>query len=308
MKDGGIRISVIVPVRDDPRVEDLLATLSSQAAAPAHEVLVALDGSRRRPLLPENVPARLLDLPARGPYSARNAAVRQARGEVLLFTDSDCLCPPDWLARAARPFEDGSLAALQGSSVSNGGSRLSRQVQREYERYVASYGARPFCNLRNFAIRAEIVRALPLPDRFPRGGDGVYGRWLSERGLPIEYDPEWRIEHRPPVSLWSEAARAYQEGFFGALWQKSEGIDLFGPIGSGPGASLLRATEGSSAARRIASALLLPLAAVFAAGGAVLPGALGASAFERFRRSTHLAGRLGGYAREAEHLALETDP
>jgi len=54
--------------------------------------------------------------------------------------------------------------------------------------------------------------------------------------------------------------------------------------------------------------LLLPLAAVFAAGGAVLPGALGASAFERFRRSTHLAGRLGGYAREAEHLALETDP
>jgi len=201
------RVSVIVPVRDDPRIDELLATLSAQRSAPPHEVLVALDGSRRRPGVPASLPARLLELPARGPYFARNAAAREARGEILLFTDSDCLCPPDWIARAVRAFEAPDLAALQGSSAGSGVGRLSRQIQREYERYVESFRGGPFCNLRNFAVRAEVVRALALPDRFPRGGDGVYGRRLTERGIPIRYDAGWTVEHRHPDTRRSEGAR-----------------------------------------------------------------------------------------------------
>jgi glycosyltransferase involved in cell wall biosynthesis len=91
-------VSVVVPVRDDPRVDGLLASLDAQRDAPEFEVLVAMDGSRREPRVPASLPARLLRLLARGPYPARNAAVREAKGEVLLFTDSDCLCPPDWNA------------------------------------------------------------------------------------------------------------------------------------------------------------------------------------------------------------------
>ena len=132
-------ISVIVPVRDDPRVDGLLASLADQRAAPSFEVLIALDGARRKPRVPASLQARLLDLPARGPYAARNAAAREAAGTVVLFTDSDCLCPPDWIARAAGEFENRGVAALQGASVSSDRSRLSRYVQLEYDRYVASH-------------------------------------------------------------------------------------------------------------------------------------------------------------------------
>lgn len=288
-------ISVIVPVRDDPRIDDLLSTLASQQGAPPFEVLVALDGARREPRVPDGLPVRLLRFPPRGPYAARNSAAKEARGEILLFTDSDCLCPPDWIARAAREFDDAGLAALQGASRSAGRSRLSRYVQFEYDRYVASHAAagfRRFCNTRNFGIRTSIVFALPLPQRFPRGGDGVYGRRLEARGVAIRYLPDWWIEHRHPTTRWREGVRAFEEGRDGERWRAAEGVDLFG--GSDNAGVAARLLKASRAARGAACLLLMPIAALLAAASAVLPESVGAAAFSRFRRAVHLAGRMAG--------------
>lgn len=296
-----MKVSVLVPIRDDPHVDRLLASLDAQRDAPEFEVLVAMDGSRRRPQVPAALRARLLRLPARGPYPARNAAVREAKGEVLLFTDSDCLCPPDWIATAARFFDDATVMAVQGSSRASEESRLSRLIQLEYDRYVASHAAagyRHFCNTRNFAIRADIARELPLPEAFPRGGDAVYGWLLERRAVTIHYEPSWWVAHCHPASRWDEGRRAFAQGKNGALWGRDLGLDLFGsgPVDDSgwrrPGARLLSATRGRPMARRAASLALLPAAAFFAALSAVLPGQAGAGAFGRFRRAAHLAGRL----------------
>ena len=300
-----MRVSVVVPVRDDPHVDGLLASLQAQRDAPDFEVLVAMDGSRREPRVPAGLPARLLRLPPRGPYPARNTAVREAKGDVVLFTDSDCLCPPDWIATAARFFEDETLLAVQGASRASEESRLSRLIQLEYDRYVASHAAagyRHFCNTRNFAVRGAIARELPLPEAFPRCGDAVYGWLLERRSIAIPYRPSWWVAHSHPKSRWDEGRRAFAQGRNGALWCRELGIDLFGsaraddPKPTGPGARILSLTRGRPAARRGAGLALLPAAALFAALSAVLPGRAGAAAFSRFRRAAHLAGRLSAEA------------
>jgi len=300
-----LRVSVIVPVRDDPHVDGLLASLDAQLDAPDFEVLVAMDGSRREPRVPAALPARLLRLPPRGPYPARNAAIREAKGEVLLFTDSDCLCPPDWIATAARFFQDETQVAVQGSSRASEESRLSRLIQLEYDRYVASHAAagyRHFCNTRNFAMRAAIARELPFPEAFPRGGDAVYGWLLERRAVTIHYEPSWWVAHCHPASRWDEGRRAFAQGKNGALWSRELGLDLFGSDHAddsrprGPGARLLSLTRGRPVALSAAALALLPAAALFAALSAVLPGHAGARAFGRFRRAAHLAGRLSAEA------------
>jgi glycosyltransferase involved in cell wall biosynthesis len=301
-----VLISVIIPVRDDPRIDDLLASLALQAAAPDFEVLVALDGSRREPLVPPGLPARLLRLPPRGPYPARNTAVAEAAGEVLLFTDSDCLCPPNWISVAGQFFENEAAAVLQGASRPADDTRLSRFVQREYERYVASHAAlgyRRFCNTRNFAIRSAIAREIRLPEAFPRGGDGVYGRLLEERGVPIRYEAGWWVAHRHPESRLQEGRRAFSEGDDGARWARLAGLDLFAaeghpePPARGPGALLLRHLPPRRFLRRAVSVSLLPVAATLAAASGILPEGPAGRSFSLFRRACHLSGRLWGESR-----------
>ncbi len=44
---------------------------------------------------------RTLRQPNRGVAAARNLGIREATGDVVAFTDDDCLVPPDWLGRLA---------------------------------------------------------------------------------------------------------------------------------------------------------------------------------------------------------------
>lgn len=300
-----MRISVVVPVRDDARVDDLLQTLAAQRDPPPWELLLALDGSTRSPRIPEGLPVRRLELSPRGPYGARNAAGDAAVGEILLFTDSDCLCPPDWIAFAGRAFEDPSLQALQGGSTSAAASRLSRRIQGEYEAYVASHapsGYRRFCNTRNFSIRREVFRERRFPESFERGGDGMYGRLLESRGVVIRYAPEWSVVHRHPRSPFVYASQVFRQGRDGARWRRSTGVDLFGgpPEGGGPGAWIRRRTRGSRVLGVAAAYSLLAVSAVLGAAGAALPGKPGQRAFHRSSRAAHLAGRLMAEREETE--------
>ena len=298
-----MKVSVIVPVRDDPRVDDLLASVAAQQNAPPFEVLVALDGARREPRVPASLPAKLLRLPPKGPYPARNAAIREATGDLLLLTDTDCLCPPDWMATAVRFFEEEGIEAVQGASRASENSRLARLVQQEYDRYVESHardGYRHFCNTRNFAIRTRIAREHPLPEDLPRGGDGVYGRLLEKAAVGLRYEPGWWIAHRHPTSRWDEGRRAFAQGRDGALWHRAIGTDLFGaPVPEAPARPrdwLLSCANGGFS-RRLLAAALVPTATLLAALSAVLPGRAGAAAFSRFHRAAHLAGRLSAEAR-----------
>jgi glycosyltransferase involved in cell wall biosynthesis len=93
--------TVIVPTFDSwSGLQLCLDCLASQTVNMAQfEVIVANNnatpecpGSLR---LPPN--ARVIHVPQPGSYAARNAAITEARAEVLFFTDSDCLPDARWI-------------------------------------------------------------------------------------------------------------------------------------------------------------------------------------------------------------------
>jgi glycosyltransferase involved in cell wall biosynthesis len=294
------RVSVVVPVREDLRIDDLLESLAAQRGAPAFEVIVAIDGWNRLPRWPTGLAGRLLPGSPEGPYAARNRGISASRGRIVLLTDSDCLCPPDWVRIAATSFEDPTVQVLQGASLSADDTRLSLWIQREDERYVASHAAtgyRRLCNTRSFGLRRDLAIALPFPEILPRGGDGVYGLHLATAGVEIRYEPSWRVFHRHRRSRWAEARVAFDQGRQGARWQ-TRGFDLFGessrPTPRGPGAWLRRVLPGNRLSRRVAATGLLGVAAALGVASFLLPGEIGYRTFSLFRRAAHLAGRLEG--------------
>ncbi len=83
------------------------------------EILVACDGSRdgtpgiAKSLGPDRV--RVLDFPVnRGKLATLNDAVRQARGEILVFSDAPALLYPDSVRRMMMNFADPEVGAVSG--------------------------------------------------------------------------------------------------------------------------------------------------------------------------------------------------
>jgi len=112
-------ISVVLPVRNGlPWLDAQLGALASQQCDEPWEVLVADNGSTDasaalvRSWEVRCGAIRLLDASSTaGPAAARNAGVREARGGLLAFCDSDDVVQPGWLHACVEALGDADVVA-----------------------------------------------------------------------------------------------------------------------------------------------------------------------------------------------------
>jgi len=152
--------SVIVPVYNRPEeVSELLDSLSKQTFKDFEFVLVEDGSSRKSDSLlgkyEQKFPITYLDRENQGPSLARNTGMEVAKGDYMLFIDSDCIVPPDWMQKifdylkehpvdcfggpdqAAESFNDvqKAISFAMTSFITTGGIRGGkRQVDRFYPR------------------------------------------------------------------------------------------------------------------------------------------------------------------------------
>jgi len=219
------RVSAIVPVRNGARhVARCLAALLAQTWPPDRlEILVvddaSTDATRERA---RELPVRLLEqAERRGPYAARNAALRIASGEILAFTDSDCVPAKDWIERGV------AALAREGADLAAGQVRFALSPRRsafelldslsnlDQERSVAERGVAKTGNL--FAARRVLDAIGPFHERrsgcdvewtgraTAAGFELVYARdavaWKPARGALALVRKQYRVG-RGQQALW----------------------------------------------------------------------------------------------------------
>ena len=141
------RVSVIVPVRNR---RDLLAGMLDALAGQTYrdfEVVVVDDGStdgadeEALSRAGQDPPVRLLRSNGLGAIEARKIGVADSSGEILAFTDSDCIPDPRWLECAMRAIDE-------GCDMVNGLTRPTREVASlERTASSATEGLYPTCNM-----------------------------------------------------------------------------------------------------------------------------------------------------------------
>ncbi len=124
-----IKFSIIIPVKDDPRVFSLLAQLAQSQAAEEIEVVVSCNGSNEqfveqvRGALASLPYSQALSSPIPGPSRAINFASKQINSEKFLILDSDCILADGFLE--AFRLELDSAPILRGHIVYRGSSVFS---------------------------------------------------------------------------------------------------------------------------------------------------------------------------------------
>src|SRR5204863_500310 len=117
-----VKVSVIVPAYNArATITDCLGALEDQSLRDECEIIV-VDSSTddTAAVVAEMFPeVRLFTFPERRfPSSARNFAVSQARGEIIAFTDADCVVAPGWLGEIIGAHR--SDLPVIGGAIDNG--------------------------------------------------------------------------------------------------------------------------------------------------------------------------------------------
>lgn len=104
-------VSVVVPVRDRREmVSVLLKALADQTYRDFEVIVVddgSVDGSGEAAESAADVSVRVVRTQGVGAVEARKRGVNASHGEILAFTDSDCVPDPAWLENGVAAFTDG---------------------------------------------------------------------------------------------------------------------------------------------------------------------------------------------------------
>jgi glycosyltransferase involved in cell wall biosynthesis len=205
-------VSVIVPVWNDAgRLEKCLRALDGQTyPGDLYEVLVIDNDSEEEigSVAARSKRARLLHEARPGSYAARNAGLAQARGQVVAFTDADCLPEPDWIEKGVARLTRGGERAVVAGRVElfpcepprpNAVEQYEMLFALAQRQYVDRYKFGATANL--FAWRETFARVGPFLAEVKSGGDLEWGRRATAQGYTVEYADEVRVRHPARASL-----------------------------------------------------------------------------------------------------------
>ncbi|MBU1006040.1 MAG: glycosyltransferase [Candidatus Omnitrophica bacterium] len=156
-------ISVIIPTYNKKSL--LLKTLKclERQTLPKnlYEILIIDDGStdgtdgQIKKYAGENKNVKYFKKPHSGPGDSRNLGLKHARGEIIAFTDDDCVVPGKWLTNIRNSFlKNQGIAGIEGKTLTffRHISPLTHQVINTY-----SHGIFPTCNM---AYKKDILKKI----------------------------------------------------------------------------------------------------------------------------------------------------
>lgn len=205
MVDEQPRVSVILPVyRAEQYIRRCIEGLLNQDCEFDFEIIMVNNNSpdQSANIIGEYPGIKLLSETKQGAYAARNMGIRAAVGDILVFTDPDCVHKCDWLSLVEATMRDPAIGILVGSSLSFSplpGLRHLDAYERQKESFILSsedpilYWGRTS----NMAVRAEIMRQYGPFHELLRGADVIFVRTVVNMTScdGVRYAPEIAVEH-----------------------------------------------------------------------------------------------------------------
>lgn len=220
-----MKVSAIIPTyNSEDTIKRCLDSLLNQTFRDKYEIIVVDDASTDNTVgAVASYPVDLFAQEHRGPAAARNLGAKNAGGEIILFTDADCIPEPDWVERMCAPFEDEQIAGVQGRYRTRQAGVVARFVQyeieeryeimsrREYIDFVSTYSAAYRKNI--FLGEGGFDENFPIAS----GEDTDLSYRLASKGHKMVFVPDAIVYHRHPDHIF----QYLKMKFYRAYWRVS---------------------------------------------------------------------------------------
>jgi len=219
-----IKYSVIIPAYNaKDTIRDCLNSLINQSInKEEYEIIVVDDGSTDGTgQIVSEYPITYIRQSNHGPASARNHGSRNSQGEILLFTDSDCLPVFNWIEEMTNPLKDSNVVAVKGVYRTRQRSLIARFAQLEFEeRYELLKKAKyiDMVDTCSAAFRKAVyLQAGGFDESFPLANneDTDLSYRLSLMGHKMVFSSEAVVYHlRHPDTIWRYVKQKIWRGYW----------------------------------------------------------------------------------------------
>lgn len=212
-------VSVVIPVLHNLKgLRQCLESLERQSyPRDWFEVLVVDNATTPEveSMLPRNrFRARVLHAPRSGSYRARNLGVREARGSIFAFTDSDCLPDRTWIEGGVHALTSARNCGLVGGRIEVFAEHSSRPNPVEHYEMIDAFRQKRFIMKKNFSATAnlftsrETLKTVGLFNpALQSGGDVEWGRRVHRHGLQLLYGENVVVRHPARSTLAARMER-----------------------------------------------------------------------------------------------------
>lgn len=205
-------VSVIIPVYNDPvRLRKCLQALEEQTyPKQAYEVIAVDNGSEQsiEPIVVEFRQAKASYESRPGPYAARNKGLAIARGEIIAFTDSDCIPAQDWIERGVTTLQRVPDCGFVGGKITIFFQDPEHPTAAELYDYIDYLNQQLFIRYGNYGATANLFTYKHIFDHVGNfagnvgmSDDREWGQRVASFGYPLIYADDTRVAHPARYSL-----------------------------------------------------------------------------------------------------------
>ncbi len=204
-------VSIVIPVRNSEAIlGECLRSLKKLDYPPdRYEIIIADSVSTDRTReIARDYGARVVSTEKRSVCAGRNVGFSTAKGELVAFSDADCVMAPDWLKNAVKYFADERVAGIGGPNLVPGDDPPFSQavdVQFAYARHLI--GAAPVrvmsrviesrAHGSNVIYRKNVLdRVMPMCESLIEGEDVEMNNRIVKLGYKLLYVPDVVVWHK----------------------------------------------------------------------------------------------------------------
>lgn len=205
-------VSVVIPVFNDAeRLKLCLAALEHQTYPQnLYEVIVVDNDSAEsvEPVVSQFSQAIALFESLRGSYAARNKGILQAQGEIIAFTDSDCIPAADWLEKGTAQLLNTPHCGLVAGEIKFFFKTPDRPTGIELYDTLTYFKQKDYVEKDRFGATANVFTLRRVLDdvgffnaQLKAGGDREWGQRVFAAGYKQSYANDVCVAHPARASL-----------------------------------------------------------------------------------------------------------
>jgi len=184
-------ISVVIILKNDLRIVSTIKELNKQTYKGKFEIVVVDRSTITYPKIRSKVPLRWIKYDPKGrrftiPHQ-RNVGIREAKGEIVVFLDANCIPKPNWLTKMVEPMKKENENLVLGVTLSTNENSLNNIPTERYGR--KKYVDDAWTN--NLGFKKKIIKNVGYFDEsFDYGSDVEFSWRTINLGYKIRYQPE----------------------------------------------------------------------------------------------------------------------